>query len=146
MIGAVCTDLDDLMHGALMGNAQLFQDTDTWIKESGVVRMIRELQSKGFRCYITSDHGNIEAHGIGNLSMSSRCLSHSRSKRHIEFASEDTANAYLIAHPGINAGQRETTIFLRDTSAFTSDPLVVTHGGSHVLEMLVPFGIVGKNE
>lgn len=143
VIGAVCTDLDDLMHGALMGNAQLFQDTDTWIKESGVIRMIRELQSKGFRCYITSDHGNIEAHGIGAVSMSSRCLSNSRSKRHIEFTSDDMAKAYLGSHPELRAGQRDTTVFLRDTSAFCSDSLVVTHGGSHVLEMLVPFGIVG---
>ncbi len=143
VFGAVCTDLDDLMHGALMGNAQLFQDTDTWIKESGIVRLIRELQAKGFRCYITSDHGNIEAYGIGAVSMSSRCLSNSRSKRHIEFTSEDMARAYLASHPETKAGQRDPTIFLRDTSAFCSDSLVVTHGGSHVLEMLVPLGIVG---
>ena len=145
VLGAVSTDLDNLIHGALMGNTQLFQDTKTWITESGIVRLVNDLLAMGFKCYITADHGNIEAHGIGSLSMSSRCLSHSRSKRHVEFASEDTARAYLIAHPAIKAGQRETTIFLRDTSAFTSDPLVVTHGGSHVLEMLVPFGIVGKN-
>lgn len=143
VIGAVCTDLDDLMHGALMGNAQLFQDTDTWIRESKIVSMIRELQARGFRCYITSDHGNIEAHGIGAVSMSSRCLSNSRSKRHIEFTSEDMARAYLASHQETKAGQRDAMVFLRDGSAFYSDSLVVTHGGSHVLEMLVPFGIVG---
>jgi hypothetical protein len=143
VIGAVCTDLDDLMHGAIMGYAQLFQDTDTWIHKSGIVRLIHDLQVKGFRCYIISDHGNIEAHGIGSVSMSSRCLSNSRSKRHIEFTSDDIAKAYLVSHPEIKAGQRNTTVFLKDTSAFCSDSLVVTHGGSHVLEMLVPFGIVG---
>lgn len=143
VIGAVCTDLDDLMHGALMGNAQLFQDTDTWIRQSEVVSMIREFQARGFRCYITSDHGNIEAHGIGAVSMSSRCLSNSRSKRHIEFTSEDMARVYLASHQETKAGQRDAMVFLRDDSAFCSDSLVVTHGGSHVLEMLVPFGIVG---
>ena len=51
--------------------------------------------------------------------------------------------AYLGSHPELRAGQRDTTVFLRDASAFCSDSLVVTHGGSHVLEMLVPFGIVG---
>lgn len=143
VISAVCTDLDDLMHGALMGNAQLFQDTDTWIRQSEVVSMIRELQARGFRCYITSDHGNIEAHGIGAVSMSSRCLSNSRSKRHIEFTSEDMARAYLASHQETKAAQRDAMVFLRDDSAFCSDSLVVTHGGSHILEMLVPFGIVG---
>jgi hypothetical protein len=142
IIGAVCTDLDDLMHGSLMGNAQLFRDTETWIHESGIVRMIHDLQENGFRCYVTSDHGSIEARGIGGLSMSSRCLSNSRSKRYIEFTSDGMAKAYLTSHPGIKTGQRNTTIFLRDTSAFSSDSLVVTHGGSHVLEMVVPFGIV----
>lgn len=143
VIGAVCTDLDDLMHGALMGNAQLFQDTDTWIKESGIIKLIRELRGKDFQCYITSDHGNIEAHGIGAVPMTSRCLSNSRSKRHIEFASEEMARAYLASHSEIKVGLRDSTVFLRDCSAFCSDSLVVTHGGSHVLEMLVPFGLVG---
>lgn len=143
VIGAVCTDLDDIMHGAVLGNAQLLHDTDTWIRESGFVGMIRELRANGYRCYITSDHGNIEARGIGGLPMSSRCLSNSRSKRHIEFTSDENAKAYLAAHPELRAGQRDTTVFLRDASAFCSDPVVVTHGGSHLLEMVAPLGIVG---
>ncbi len=143
IIGAVCTDLDDIMHGAVLGNAQLLHDTDTWIRESGFVGMIRELRANGYRCYITSDHGNIQARGIGGLPMSSRCLSNSRSKRHIEFASEELARAYRVAHPEIRTGQRDATVFLRDASAFCGDTVVVTHGGSHLLEMLAPFGIAG---
>jgi hypothetical protein len=106
--------------------------------------MIRDLQEAGYRCYITSDHGNIEARGRGPLSMGARCLSTSRSKRHLEFTSEAMAKAYLASHPELQAGHRDTTIFLRDTSAFTGDPLVVTHGGSHILEMITPFGIVER--
>ncbi|MFZ4616657.1 MAG: PglZ domain-containing protein [Rectinemataceae bacterium] len=142
-IGAVCTDLDDLMHGALLGNAQLFQDSSTWIQKTGIVSAIRLLLQAGYRCYVTSDHGNIEARGIGSLPMKTRCLSNSRSKRHIEFATADLARDYMQAHPDMQLSQREATVFLRDTSAFVSDSLVVTHGGSHLLEMLVPLGIVG---
>jgi len=140
--GVVCTDLDDILHGAILGNAQLFQDTITWINKSGIVELIKELKSKGFRCYITSDHGNIEAHGIGNVPMKSRCLSNSRSKRHIEFTSEEMAISYLVSNPGLNAYRRASVVYLSDTSAFCNDPIVITHGGSHLLEMLVPFGIV----
>lgn len=143
LLGVVCTDLDELMHGALLGNAQLFQDSGTWIHKSGIVPPIRLLLDAGYRCYITSDHGNIEAHGIGSLPMKTRCLSNSRSKRHIEFASADLAKDYIQAHPGLQLSQRDSTVFLRDTSAFVGDSLVVTHGGSHLLEMLVPLGIVG---
>lgn len=143
LVGVVCTDLDELMHGALLGNAQLFQDSDTWMHKTGIVPAIRLLLDAGYRCYITSDHGNIEARGTGSLPLNTRCLSNSRSKRHIEFASADLAKDYIQAHPGMQLSQRETTVFLRDTSAFVSDSLVVTHGGSHLLEMLVPLGIVG---
>jgi hypothetical protein len=142
-IGAVCTDLDELMHGALLGNAQLFQDSSTWIQKTGIVSAIRLLLEAGYRCYVTSDHGNIEARGIGSLPMKTRCLSSSRSKRHIEFATADLARDYIQAHPGMQLSQRDTTVFLRDASAFVNDSIVVTHGGSHLLEMLVPLGIVG---
>lgn len=143
LVGVVCTDLDELMHGALLGNAQLFQDSDTWIHKTGIVPAIRLLLDAGYRCYITSDHGNIEARGTGSLPLNTRCLSNSRSKRHLEFVSADLAKDYIQAHPEMQLSQRETTVFLRDTSAFVSDSLVVTHGGSHLLEMLVPLGIVG---
>ncbi len=140
--GIVCTDLDEILHGAILGNAQLFQDTKTWINKSSIVALIQELRSKGFRCYITSDHGNIEARGIGSVPMKSRCLSNSRSKRHIEFASEEIAISYLASNPNLKACRRASVVYLSDNSAFCNDPIVVTHGGSHLLEMLVPFGIV----
>lgn len=140
--GLVCTDLDDLMHAALLGNSQLYTDTETWIKESGIVTLIMMLKTEGFRCYITSDHGNIEAKGIGNLPMNTRCLSNSRSKRHIEFATSDLAEAFIKNNQHFKAACRNSVVYLRDTSAFTNEPLVVTHGGSHLLEMLVPFGVI----
>ncbi len=142
--GFVCNDLDTIMHGAIMGNQQLYVDTKTWIESSKIVTFFEALLKEGFTIYVTTDHGNIEAKGIKNLSLSTRNLSKSRGKRHIQFVDEKTARSFIEQNPHLSVGLAGSSIYLKDTSAFTSNPCVVTHGGSHLLEMVIPMGVLQK--
>ena len=40
-------------------------------------------------------------------------------------------------------GKKEKSVYFKDTNGFgTSGDKVITHGGSHILELLIPVGVV----
>jgi len=140
--GFVCNDLDSLMHGALMGEKQLYVDTATWIATSGIISFIKTWAKNGFMIYITTDHGNIEAQAGKGLSLSTRNLSRSRGKRHIQFVDEELARTFVKDNSERNLQSTGSSVYATDDTAFISSGTVVTHGGSHILELLIPLGVL----
>lgn len=138
--GFVCNDLDSLMHGALMGEQQLYVDTATWIRTSDILSFIKSLAKSGFLVYITTDHGNIEAQASKGLSLSTRNLSRSRGKRHIQFVDEEQAKTFVKDNSERKIQSVGSSVYATDDTAFISSGTVVTHGGSHILELLIPLG------
>jgi hypothetical protein len=134
----VCNDLDDLMHGTIMETQQLHQNTQLWIEKSKIIELIQHLRTAGFRICITADHGNICATGLGNLKLPDRQMSKSRSKRHIQCVNKEDAKRYKDDHPEWQLKVLEDSVYLSDTSAFTSDTSIITHGGSHLYEVIIP--------
>lgn len=129
VLGLVCNDLDELMHGTIMGDTQLLGSTMQWVKESGVTGMINDLQNKGFKVFITTDHGNIEATGTGSLKGRDKISSVSRGKRFLDFPNETLQRSFLEQNQGIDTGVNGLSVYLRDRSAFTiADDKVITHG------------------
>jgi hypothetical protein len=140
ILGLVCNDLDDIMHGTILGNDQLRQSTLQWIEKIKLENTIQELKNKGFKCFITSDHGNVEAKGIKNLKLSDKVGSVSRGKRHIRFANEILLRGFAEQNKELKFLSRDLSVYLKDETAFTNEEkLVITHGGSHLWEVLVPF-------
>lgn len=142
IVALVCNDIDDLMHGAVMGDAQLLQDTQQWVQKSALPELILELKSQGYSCFVTTDHGNIEAGAASTLPMSAKNLSTSKSKRHIRFVSTEQAEQFQKDNLDLAVNRRESSLFLTDDTAFIKDGKVITHGGSHVLEMIIPLGVI----
>lgn len=142
ILALVCNDLDDLMHGSVMGDEQLFQDTQQWTRKVGLSSLINKLKSQGYICFITTDHGNIEASAAGILSMSAKNLSTSKGKRHIRFVNSEQAQQFQENYPGLAVKRRDSSLYLTDDTAFIKEGKVVTHGGSHVLEMIIPLGVI----
>lgn len=141
ILGLVCDDLDDIMHGAVLGDDQLMVSTLQWLQKSRIVECIELLRSKGFKVFITTDHGNVEALGIKNLMQKEKVGSLSRGKRHIHFSNETMLASFREQNPDLTVGIRDNSIFLRQEEAFTDRNVkVVTHGGSHLWEVLIPFG------
>lgn len=140
VLGIVCNDLDDIMHGSILGNQQLAAVTKQWVGKSNLLNLILSLKEKGFKCFITTDHGNVEAKGIKNLTISEKVGSLSRGQRHIMFSNDLMLNSFLEKNPGLQYGTRDTSIYLTDQSAFTNEQkTIITHGGSHLWEVLIPF-------
>ncbi|MDX1908012.1 MAG: BREX-3 system phosphatase PglZ [Bacteroidia bacterium] len=140
ILGLVCNDLDDIMHGSVLGNSQLIMSTEQWIIKSEIVITILALISLGFELYITSDHGNVEATGLKNLTLKDKVGVVNRSKRHLYFTNEMLMESFLMQNTDLKVGQKGLSVYLKDQDAFTIESnQVVTHGGSHLWEVIVPF-------
>jgi hypothetical protein len=140
ILGIVCNDLDDIIHGSFLGNSQLKMSTEQWIVKSRIVDSISALRAKGFQVYITADHGNIEATGLKNLTMKDKVGTLSRGKRHLYFTNETLLQGFIDQNPGLEVGRKGLSLYLKNQEAFTNENRqVITHGGSHIWEVIVPF-------
>ena len=140
ILGLVCNDLDDIMHGSILGNGQLKTSTEQWIVKSKIVNTISALKTKGFQVYITADHGNIEATGLKNLTLKDKLGALSRGKRHLHFTNETLLDSFMELNTSIEVGKKGLSLYLKKQEAFTTEnSQVITHGGSHLWEVIVPF-------
>ena len=140
----VNTELDHKMHSC-SGYQDLYSLTVNWVKTGKVLKLIEKLNNSNFTIFLTTDHGNIQAEGWRNLRQIETFganRSGSRSKRHLEYyVNESLANQFIENNPELldRIKKYEETLYLTDDSAFTNKDTLVTHGGSHFLEVLIPF-------
>lgn len=63
--GLVVDKVDKIMHGMEMGTAGMHNQVCQWAKQPYLNTLLDLLLNRGFRVYLTSDHGNVEAKGCG---------------------------------------------------------------------------------
>lgn len=63
--GLVVDKVDKIMHGMEMGTAGMHNQVRQWAKQPFMYALLDLLLDRGFRVYLTSDHGNVEAAGCG---------------------------------------------------------------------------------
>jgi hypothetical protein len=147
ILGLVCNDLDDIMHGSILGNSQLKTSTEQWIAKSKIVKSIVELRAAGFQIYITADHGNLEATGIRNLRIKDNVGALSRGKRHLHFTNEILMEEFLAQNSNFEVGKRGLSVYFKEQEAFAiENNQVITHGGSHLWEVIVPFISINEQQ
>lgn len=135
----VTMTMDDDMHSA-HGMKQLYRSTEDWAK--GFVAALQNISSAGFDIILTADHGGVPSKGWGNLTTQEKAALYetgSRGLRHLIFSNQSTMQHFLESHP--NEVQewmiRGGSIVWRNNKCFGNDDCI-THGGSHMLELLVP--------
>lgn len=142
-LAIVFKDLDDKMHGST-DYTDLMMLTRNWIERSGVNGIVGDLLERDFIVFLTSDHGNIQAKGwrglIGREKLGTN-KSGSRSSRHIEYEEEWLTKEFYKANPELKESSilEEGVIYLTGGLSFSGKDSLVTHGGSHLLEVLIPF-------
>jgi hypothetical protein len=63
--GLVVDKVDKIMHGMEMGTAGMHNQVGQWARQPYLSSLLDLLLDRGFRVYLTSDHGNVEAVGCG---------------------------------------------------------------------------------
>ena len=142
-LAIVLKDLDDKMHSST-DYTDLLMLTKNWIERSKIAQIVDELLSNCFTVFITSDHGNIQAKGWRGLQGREKLgtnKSGSRSERHIEYSEKWLPDEFMANNPEMadSVVMEEQTIYFKTELSFSNKESLVTHGGAHLLEVLIPF-------
>jgi len=143
VVGLVIDEVDDRLH-----KERSKQDVALWIanwlKTGFVDRLFSLLLDKGFHIYLTADHGNVEAVGMGRPTQGD--IPETRGERVRVYRSEPLLADSVASYPntvkldiaGLPANFMP--LFAGGRTAFVTDgEQVVVHGGISVEELIVPF-------
>jgi hypothetical protein len=143
--------IDDLVHSARLGAADMQASLKLWLDQESpqLEALLDSLLKRGFTLYLTSDHGHIEAQGMGRPSEG--VMVETRSQRARVYRDELTARAVQQNFPGsimwgddslLPAGA--LSVMAGGRSAFAGlNETVVTHGGPTLAEVVVPLVQIG---
>ena len=114
-----------------------------WCETGFVEKLVRLLDNYGYQIYLTADHGNVDAQGIGRLSQG--VVSEVRGERVRTYRSEALAasvpseiDAFRFDGPGLPPDFLPVYADTRGAFVPKGDQ-IVAHGGPSVEELIVPF-------
>lgn len=142
--GLVVDTVDEIIHGAVLGKRGVAAQIRSWCESGFVDSLVTMLLDNGFHVYLTADHGNTEAVGIGRPSEGA--ASEVRGERVRTYQSEPliAGTAAVISQTfrtNLNGLPEDfLVLFAEGRGAFVPEgELVVAHGGMSVEELFVPF-------
>jgi hypothetical protein len=143
ILGLVINTIDDKMHSAKGGMTDLLGQIHNWSKDSKFFDFLEKLLEHDFQVYLTSDHGNIEAVGVGEPKSD---FPDERGRRVRIYTNEESMNnAHQTTESKIwwpnMAGNNFHFLLPVKNNAFSKPigELVVTHGSDSFQEVMVPF-------
>lgn len=145
---AVYKDLDDYMHSS-KDYYDLLKLTENWIERSNIATVVNYLLEQDFKIFLTTDHGNIQAKGwrslLGREKLGTN-KSGSRSQRHIEYSEQWLSDEFINNNPELKSSivMEDQAIYFKNDLSFSREETLVTHGGAHLLEVLIPFITISK--
>jgi hypothetical protein len=146
--GIVVNFIDDLMHRQLQGTRGMAIDIASWLKGGALRRMIENLLAAGFSVYVTSDHGHVEASGMGRFTKPG-FLTEDISRRAViykDFAGTEGIDKFnVFEYPGTYMS-KDYRYFLFPAGECIGDRgnTYVTHGSDAIEELLIPFVRIGE--
>ena len=141
--GLVVDMVDEMAHGAVLGKRSIAGQIDSWCESGFVDRLFAILLDAGFHIYLTADHGNVEAVGIGRPNQG--VTSELRGERVRTYRSE----ALIASAPtDLDAFRLDIVglptdflpLYAGARGAFVNKgEQIVAHGGLSIEELVVPF-------
>lgn len=144
VIGLVVDQVDHMMHGIALGLTGLHEQIRLWMKGGFLAQLIERLTQAGYEIYLSSDHGNVAAVGIGRPGEGS--LANVRGER-VRIYPNDTLRqqvqhsfATAISWPTEGLPTGFYPLIAPNRQAFTTaGDATVTHGGHLLEEVIVPY-------
>lgn len=136
----VTVKLDEKMH-ASENYRDLFSLTQN--RASSFVRDIKRLIADGYKIFLTTDHGNVEATGWRRLTPQEKVYVYgdgSRGMRHLIYDDIHGMEELYNQMDPEQVWRHDDWIVWRNRMSFSSNgSQEITHGGCHFLEVLIPF-------
>ncbi|MCH8876805.1 MAG: BREX-3 system phosphatase PglZ [Chloroflexi bacterium] len=150
MVGLVVDMVDKIMHGMELGTPGMHNQISQWARGGFLLRLITSLLDLGFFVYLGSDHGNIEATGLGNPKEGA--VAELRGTRARVYPSEllrrQVSDSYpeSIEWPSIGLPEDYIPLIAPNRMAFVrQSERIVGHGGITLEEVIVPFVSIGRS-
>ncbi len=141
----VDTNLDEMMH-SLDNNKNLFSLTTNWAIDAA--EDVKTIHEQGYHIYITTDHGNVLSNPWRALSPQEKTFLYekeSRGNRHLIY--NNTEHLQNFIHDNQEIAEQmlvhDNWAIWRNTKSFCNRE-GITHGGSHFLEVVIPFITIEK--
>jgi hypothetical protein len=155
VLGIVISKIDKMMHGMTVGIKGMHSDIEIWMSNGDLYHLISQFLNNEFKVFITSDHGNTKAKGIGEPQQG--ILVDEKYKRARIYGGdggrsfrEEAFNDFpeSIKWPiGIGLPNDKFVLMPKAGRAYThKGKTVVTHGGLTIEETIVPFVEVRMRE
>lgn len=139
-LALVTVELDEKMH-ASTDNSDLMALTENWARR--FVDKIATLKNAGFVVYLTTDHGNLLSKGWRNLTSQEKTFLYkdgSRGTRHLIYENLTEMKGFIANNPEAEMIQHQNWLAFSGNQCFQKTGTdMITHGGSHFLEVIVPF-------
>ncbi|MHB8252658.1 MAG: BREX-3 system phosphatase PglZ [Acidiferrobacter sp.] len=144
VVGLVVDTIDEIVHGAVLGKRGIANQIDSWCESGFVDRLFVQLLNQGYHVYLTADHGNVEAVGVGRPNQG--VIAETCGERVRVYRSEALLSELAIAYPDTvkleiaGLPVNFMPLFAGARTAFiTQGERLVAHGGISVEELIVPF-------
>ena len=141
--GMVIDTIDEIVHGAVLGKRGIANQIAGWCETGFVESPLSLMLDQGFHVYVTADHGNVDAVGVGRPNQGA--ASEIRGERVRTYRSEILAefipaelDAFRLDIAGLPADF--LPLYAGTRGAFIRrGEAIVAHGGISVEELIVPF-------
>lgn len=148
VVGLVVDTIDEIVHGAVLGKRGVASQIASWSESGFVEALFGLLLDQGFHVYLTADHGNTDAVGIGRVNQGS--ASEIRGERVRTYRSDilagstpDSVDAFRLDIAGLPSDFVPLFAGIRGAFVHRGEQ-IVAHGGLSVEEIIVPFVKVGR--
>ena len=133
------------MHGTTLGLTGLREQIRLWMKAGFLVRLIIRLTEANYEIYLTSDHGNVAATGIGRPGEGA--IADLRGERVRIYPNDtlrqrvlqDFATAVSWPTEGLPSDGFYPLLAPNRQAFITAGDTTVTHGGHLLEEVIVPY-------
>ena len=141
--GLVVDKVDKIMHGMELGIAGMHNQVGQWARQPYLSTLLDLLLDRGFRVYLTSDHGNVEAEGCGRPAEGAMAdLRGERVRIYSDAALRNKVKKHFPAAlewPPIGLPEDYLALLAPSQQAFIQETKhTVCHGGMSIEELIVP--------
>lgn len=146
--GLIVDTIDQLTHNTIQGQLGIHAALSVWLEQGYLQSLLADLIDAGYDVYLTSDHGNKESKGIGRPNDGT--LPETRGERvrvYRDVVLRDQAAVQYSCRRWSGNGLPDDfhALIARSGEAFVREgEVVVSHGGTSIEEVIVPFVHIQK--
>ena len=145
-LAIVTVEMDNKVHSST-DYRDLLSLTENWCHR--INEKIQTVLRAGYHLYLTTDHGSTLSHGWKTISTVEAVFLYtdgSRGRRHLIYKNVEEQERFYRENQEHPLLKHDNWLTIRDDSCFAREgETMITHGGSHFLEVVIPFVEIKKS-